>query len=758
MKLEECKTAEDCMNWYLANDAKELKKISKQILRRDDFRSSWNWLNLSQKDEDDFYSIANEVLWDITKRWDGERAFRGLLDKSLQNKFDSEFRKRGAQKREKDRDAVSLESMLTEDGGELEDILDSGFSIENEIQKNGLDKGFSSKGVIQYIKSLSSKQKQLLTLQMEGYSAADIKQQMNLTEKNYQGLKNSLKDYELISKLYACRKNPVTRKGDDYMRRLENSKNGVKEIRTLCRMLDIEDLRCDHPMQRPSGQWSNIARSEFISDLLQGNAMLPIVISEENLGDGRTILWVIDGVQRCSVTNAFINDGFKISSSVQIYEIKYEAKETGEIKRDKNGCPIREVKTFDIRNKKFSQFPKELQEDLLNFEYPTLLNLNCTKEKIAYDIARLNRSRPMNGAQTGWTGLEETMAITIKRMIRNMNFFSPDSDINSFKRGDLKNGQLQKMVVETLMTINFPDSYTSDFKKNCKFLAQHAEDWVTTNFFGLVSDLEAVLTADVSDLFTTTKTVLWLTLFNKFKEIEVGGSKLDDYRFVDFLRAFKDRLYAKEVDGESLESIGTNDSHRKGKLQRKMNVLLNLMWEYFEVTPSEEPVPEEEQEENLHNEPEIEAQEAEITEGENTTTPTAEEKSSQPNGEEHSEAVESFEEPPTEKIDIKKFCEEVLQKEVLDEDIDLWKACLEDSAAKMEISPDTPHLKEENMPSLIALTAWIYDKDKDDYFEEWLRDYFEHTNNYEKNQRENFRKMRTDFCMFEGFYARKEAS
>lgn len=741
--------AEEIMDWYLAHNAKELRKISDQLLKSK-MSGAWARLGLSQKDEDDFYSIANMVLWDVSKKWDGKRDFRGLLWSALSNKFASEFRFRNQQKREKDRELLSFDAMLTEDGGNLEEIVDSGFSVEDEIQKNSLEQSFTSKGVIQYIEGLSSKQRQLLNLQMEGYSAADIKEQMNLTEKKYQGLKNSLRDYEHISKLYSCRRHPaIQRKEDDYMRRLESSKGGVKEIRTLCRMLDDEDLRCDHPMQRPSGQWSNIARSEFISDLLQGNAMLPIVISEENLTDGRTILWIIDGVQRCSVTNSFINDGFKISNSVQISEIEYEVKGTGEVKRDKSGCPIREIKTFDIRNKKFSQFPKELQEDLLNFEYPTLLNLRCTKEKIAYDIARLNRSRPMNGAQTGWTGLEEEMAITIKHMIRNMEFFNPDSDINGFKRGDIKNGQLQKMVVETLMMINFPDDYTTDFRKNCRFLSQHAGDWTTTNLFGLVSDLQEVLDVDVADLFTTTKTVLWLTLFNRFKDIEVNGSRLSNCRFVDFLREFKERLYAREVNGESLESIGTNDSHRRGKLQRKMNVLLHLMWEYFGVIPPKESEPEE----ILHNEPVVETQNQELEE-----TNTAVEKNEPENGEEKGEVIEAFTAQKITPVDTKKLCEEVVQDEVLDEDIETWRDCLMDSAKNVGIDPNVPILDETNMPSLIALMAWIFKQDKDGLFDEWLADYSKRTNDYKANQTENFREMRNDFILFEADNTRKEAS
>lgn len=737
-------TAEETMQWYLNHGANELRKISDQILKGK-FSGAWKRLNLAQKDEDDFYSIANMVLWDVSQKWDGKRDFQGLLWRSLYHRFASEFRKRGQQKREGDRELMSLDFVMSDEGGTLEDVVDSGFSIEREIQKNGIDRQFSSKGVIKYIDGLSAKQKELLTLRMYGYSQAEIKKKMNLTDKKYQRLNSSLREYEHVSKLYSCKRPAkIQRKDNEEMKRCENSKVGIKEIRTLCEMLDDEELRCDHPMQRPSGQWTTLTKSEFISDLLQGNAMLPIVISEE-IRDDRTIFWIIDGCQRCTTVNEFIHDGFKISGSVQISDIDYETDEI--VKRDRDGSPIRKVEQFNIKNKKFSQLPDALQKVLLKFEYPTLLNLRCSKEKIAYDIARLNRSRPMNSAQTGWTGLDEGMAVTIKNMIRNMDFFSPDSDINAFKPSDAKNGQIQKMIVETMMMINFPDDYTTDFKKNCRFLARHAGDWTTTNLYSLVADLQEILESDVADLFTTTKTALWLTLFNRFKDIEIDGARLSNHRFVDFLREFKERLYAREVNGESLDSIGTADSHRKSKLQRKMNVLLHLMWEYFGVIPQDE--------EDLHNEPVEETQEIEE---ENTVTETviAEQENNFESGEEQSEVVESFEESPKEPIDIKKFCSDILHKEVLDEDIELFKDVLHDDTKN--IDPDVPLLEDDNMPSLIAMVAWSCQEEKDRTLEKWLPAYIKKTNEYKRNQAENFKDMRVDFMIFEATNMREEAS
>lgn len=113
--------AEEIMDWYLAHNAKELRKISDQLLKSK-MSGAWARLGLSQKDEDDFYSIANMVLWDVSKKWDGKRDFRGLLWSALSNKFASEFRFRNQQKREKDRELLSFDAILTEDGGNLEEV------------------------------------------------------------------------------------------------------------------------------------------------------------------------------------------------------------------------------------------------------------------------------------------------------------------------------------------------------------------------------------------------------------------------------------------------------------------------------------------------------------------------------------------------------------------------------------------------------------------------------------------------------------
>ena len=148
--------------------------------------------------------------------------------------------------------------------------------------------------------------------------------------------------------------------------------------------------------------------------------------------------------------------------------------EDGEIKYDKNGCPIYETRTFDIRGKRFNQLPDELKDKILDYQIPVMLNLNCDKKEIAYDIARFNRCKPMNKSQNGWTGMDEDDAMLIDSIIRNTQFFKSDFAGSNFPSTQEKSGAIRKIVTESIMIINFIENYKKDFSETCKFLSDES--------------------------------------------------------------------------------------------------------------------------------------------------------------------------------------------------------------------------------------------------------------------------------------------
>ena len=76
---------------YYANNAKELRKIVDNIVKP--------FGGLSQKDMDDFYSLANEVFWIAVNDFNGVGTFKGFLYFRLKNKIRSFMSQKNRKKR-----------------------------------------------------------------------------------------------------------------------------------------------------------------------------------------------------------------------------------------------------------------------------------------------------------------------------------------------------------------------------------------------------------------------------------------------------------------------------------------------------------------------------------------------------------------------------------------------------------------------------------------------------------------------------------
>ena len=95
---------ESMLEDYYSDNARKLHKVVDGILVR--------FGGLSDKDMDDFYSLANEVFVDVMKRHDGERSFDGFLYACLTNKIMTEITRRNREKRRADRLSASLDAAV----------------------------------------------------------------------------------------------------------------------------------------------------------------------------------------------------------------------------------------------------------------------------------------------------------------------------------------------------------------------------------------------------------------------------------------------------------------------------------------------------------------------------------------------------------------------------------------------------------------------------------------------------------------------
>lgn len=184
----------DILDVYYADNAKKLHKTVDRILCK--------FGGLSDKDRDDFYSLANEVFVDVMKRYDSSQSFDGFLYSCLANKIKSEITRLNRQKRKADRMSISLDSM-NDDNEEcsLLDFIASDFDTFDEAVK-GQEYGQYQNKVQIYISKLSNRQVIILNLLVDGYKPNEIRDMLGISSREYADDMGIMKSYENVKILF----------------------------------------------------------------------------------------------------------------------------------------------------------------------------------------------------------------------------------------------------------------------------------------------------------------------------------------------------------------------------------------------------------------------------------------------------------------------------------------------------------------------------------------------------------------------------
>lgn len=711
------------MNFYLENEMKELKKICHKVGINP---------NIPQDKYDDLYSDAMDVLMKSLKTYSEKNgtSFETYLSNSIKKSQITWYRdeylrskrnnlcldKNGKIKKDKNGKPIILWNVSidqkTDENYDLAERIESNFNIENEILAYK-EESLSDK-VREYLDNLSIIPRKMAKMIMDGENKSEIKMRLKLSDFEYREYWKILTSYENKRILY--REEDI---GDDDMNTkviatedvAESYKNTSYSIESISKQLQKKRIRDDHILQRHSGQWAKFAKSELISDILRGKSLTQIIISEE-IKNGLRMQWLIDGKQRCTTLDDFLHDGFAISKNIKNYNIRYQTvkvDENGNVVLNEDGFTEMKYREFDIRGKKFSGLPEELQEIFKDRQIPVLYNQNCTKKDIADDIARFNRSRPMNVAQNGWLGLDESFA-ELAGNISKMQFFQSDFKGTSYTVANHTSGKIRRLIVEAIMVADFLDDFQKDFQKMCEFLSEEASDSNFVEFYSLIERLTAICNEEVSDMFNVTDSFLWIALFSKFAALG-----LDDQKFIDFMIAFEDMKDIKvdvtydDTDVNSYNDLcinpvtgrtrGTKD---KNMVAAKMKVLEKLMNNYFKN----------DNETGLSSEREI-CKLDEIIE----------------------EETENIEEEETVLDFVRKYGDE----NAIEEDLEMYEEYLEDV-----IRISSPLYQRCKTP-LLAMVAYVMKNETDSEFEEWIGEYSDKNFEFFDTDVENYLHIKTDF-------------
>ncbi len=186
------KAANQLAEEYYIENGKKIKKLVDNILFK---------LKFIDIDPDDFYSLASEIFTDALKRYDGKQNFEAFLYSCLTNKFKSEMTRRNRYKRKADKMSISLDTPIRDnENSTIGDIIADKFTIEQEFFESG-EEGYSSK-VLLYLERLSKLQKEILRLTIAGYLPSEIREELNMTEKQYYDNYAAIHSYRNVSILF----------------------------------------------------------------------------------------------------------------------------------------------------------------------------------------------------------------------------------------------------------------------------------------------------------------------------------------------------------------------------------------------------------------------------------------------------------------------------------------------------------------------------------------------------------------------------
>lgn len=290
----------------------------------------------------------------------------------------------------------------------------------------------------------------------------------------------------------------------------------------------------------------------------------PIILARTP--EGQT--YIVDGGSRTAAFLMIRYGNHKIKSSVENPIIKYN-----KMNKNEKGKIVWEEAEFDIRNKTYDQFPKELQKQFDEYQVETVV-YECEKHEIDKYFRRFNIHTSMNANEKMFIYLPE-YAEKIREII-DRPFFLNNS---VFTESEKEKGVLERVIAETAMCTFHMDKWTKDGKKIAKYLNDNSSDTEFETLDKYIGRLENIITDDIKKIFNSKDSFVWITLFDKFSKLNIK-----DEKFAEFLRVFKISLRNKEVDGQLFDTVDQSGSTKdKAIILAKLHILETLMCEFLDI-------------------------------------------------------------------------------------------------------------------------------------------------------------------------------
>lgn len=361
-------------------------------------------------------------------------------------------------------------------------------------------------------------------------------------------------------------------------------------VSKLSGMINRGDLRDNHPQQRKSGQWDNNTRDNFIVTVIKNEDFDPIKICEQLTEQG-VVLWLIDGLQRSTTIANYKSGRFALGRKIDPCVIEYQEA----IKGEDGGITYENV-SYDLRGKAYKDLPEKLKEDFDNCPVDVVKHLDCTDEEVGRHIVRYNSGRPMVAAQKISAYMHNTA-----KYVKELSGHAFFNDCANYSGAADKNGTVDKVVSETIMGLNFFDSWNKDAKKIGKYLNDNATEDMFDNFGIYLDRLLNVITPQTGKLFSSKNAFIWFMLFGRFSKKGLPDNKfqlfLENYEELKKIRVkvYHDYKLVKGSDEYTnnlsfAELDGCKSTKDKGVIEDKLHILETVMNQFLHIENKEEKV------------------------------------------------------------------------------------------------------------------------------------------------------------------------
>ncbi len=708
------------INEYCVNDMSKLKKISYNAFFR---------YGIPAHEHDELYDDAMNVLMESVINFDSSQgaSFKTYLINNIKKSVIDWYRdnyqrcKRKNLLTDKNGKIVKVDkngNVTDDDKGKPVIIPDTSFDAPTEedndlVEKIASDFNVEDKSefdfsadekVDNFIDSLPRIQKNILLMRMENVPADNIKQKLNISDREYSSAMKSIKINKGLS-VFSKNKNDgnydvEVNNMEDRIIEISESENYRTDKYSMYSLLQDKkngDVNCNYILQREPFQWTTEEANRYFCRILS-NLPIPEIILCEQKKKVLTISHLIDGLQRLSYAEAFKENRIKIcSAGAERHLIQYRdyvLDDNGNRVLDEDGLPEYEIKIFDVIGKYYKDLPDELKKRFNNFNINVTKFFDCTDEQIADHIRDYNNHASMNKEQGGFLNVSAQTAGYIKNISQKNTFFK---NCGKFTDNNVIKGKLERVVAESIMLMFFRDSWKAKLDTIYKYVDENATEQQFLKLNSHFNRLELALgddNKDLKSLLTPTTMPMWIAVFDKFTTYNI-----EDSRFIDFLRAYNTELKDKEVDGVSMADFKDQQTKKKATITGKIDLLIKLMNEFLHIGTRE-----------VNN-----------TELENNNT------------------KESAEENTEESV--LSFVQENANPNVTDEDINLYTDMVEDC-----VKIDDPVYKECGM-ALVALMAYACQNDKDQDFEKWIENY-RNKSDFSSSQKVNYTYMKRSFDNF----------